>query len=277
MGTVDPRAPANFKEAQGRSFDGLRTVPLASFSLKARTEDSGDLAPGAGLSERYGGAPVFLPETRQTYRFETYDATDMVDTLFITYVQRNGTWYVGSDTDLEDLGLLSSRNIWDNGPIETQRSDHVAVLSHPEQADRAKALLGLGEEALGVHATRWDQPWSGRIPIVLPGSPDELGRAIQATFDVSKYVAFVTYGPVRDEGYVNTAPRMFIQDQNLSKYGHQFQLETLVHEFDHAAVAPFSGPAIPNWVHEGVADWVSTGRSTTERAPAGSDGLLPRD
>jgi hypothetical protein len=268
LATVDPRAPAAFREAQARSFDGLRTVPLASFTLRARTEDSGDLA---------ASASAFLPETRATYRFEGYDAADMVDTLYLTYVERDGKWYVASDTDLDDLGLLSTRNVWDNGPIETRRGEHVAVVSHPAQGDRAQALLGLGDEAMGVLATRWDQPWPGRIPIVLPDSPDELGRAIQATFDVSKFVAFVAYAPVRDDGYVNTAPRMFIQDRNLSRYGHQFQLETLVHELGHAAVAPYAGPAIPAWVHEGIADWVALGRPTGERRPAGSDGVLPRD
>jgi hypothetical protein len=54
-------------------------------------------------------------------------------------------------------------------------------------------------------------------------------------------------------------------------------VETLVHELAHAAGAPLAGPFVPAWVHEGVADWVATGRSTKERRPRGSDGKVPRD
>jgi hypothetical protein len=54
-------------------------------------------------------------------------------------------------------------------------------------------------------------------------------------------------------------------------------VETLVHELVHFATAPLAGPFIPSWVHEGLADWVATGRRTDERRPAGGDGHLPRD
>ena len=86
LATIDPRATPGFREQEARSFDGLRTVPLAGYTLRARTDDTGDL--GTGLGERYGGAPVFLPETRATYRIEGYDDRDQVDTHWYTYVQR---------------------------------------------------------------------------------------------------------------------------------------------------------------------------------------------
>jgi hypothetical protein len=275
LATVDPKAPAAFKTAQGRSFDGLRTIPLARYQLEARTEATGDLA--GGISARYGGASAFIPETRQIYRIEGYDERDVVDNQWLTYVQRDGRWYVGGDSDLEDIGLYSQRNLWDFGPVEVQRAAHVIIMSHPEQAERAAALVGIAEEASNAIAGAWDQPWSGRIPMVLPGSIDELEKILQSTFDLTKFVAFVVYQPLRDDGFVTTAPRLYVQDRNLSRYGHDFQLSTLVHELDHAAVAPFAGPAIPAWVHEGVADWVATGRSTGERKPSGSDGVVPRD
>jgi hypothetical protein len=82
---------------------------------------------------------------------------------------------------------------------------------------------------------------------------------------------------VRDSGYEPTSPRVYIQDQNLAKYGRDFQLSTLTHELTHAAVAPLSGPFIPSWVHEGVADWIALGRRTDERRPAGAGAHLPRD
>ena len=277
LATVDPEAPAAFREAQGRLFDGLRSVPLESYSLEVRLDDSGDLAAGAGLATRYGGAAVQLPETRQRLRLRGYDAVDAVDSLWLTFVERGGRWYVAGDEDLAPLGLDTARGLWDFAPVEVLATEHLLTIFHPEQRRRATALSAIAEEAITVLEQRWDQPWPGRIPLVLPADTDELERLLQSTIDLDKFLAFVAYGADRDEGWTATAPRIYIQDANLSKYGRDFQLETLVHELAHAAGAPLAGPFVSAWVHEGVADWIATGRSTRERKPDGSDGVLPRD
>lgn len=276
LATVDPSAPATFREAQARQFDGLRSLPLASFALRASVDDTGDL--GAGLAARYGGARVFLPETRQVYRLEGYDDRDAVDHLWLTFVQRDGAWYVGGDSDLEAVGLETDRQLWDFGPVRLQRTEHVLVLSHPDQAARASALAAIAEEAAIALLARWEQPWSGRLPVVLPGSVDELERLLESTVDLDKFVAFAGYGVERDDGgWASTAPRIFVQDARLGDYSRPTQVETLMHEMVHVASAPLSGPFVPGWVHEGVADWVATGQPAGERRPAGGDALLPRD
>lgn len=274
LATVDPQAPEQFRQAQARSFDGLRSLPLERYGLQARLDDTGDLS--TGLDRRYG-APVFLPETRQRMRLRGYDDRDAVDSLWLTFVQRDGRWYVAGDEDLSALGLDTFRGPWDFGPVETMPTDHLLTLYHPAQAERARALAGIAEEALGVIGERWDLPWSERIPLILPASTDELEKLLQSTLDLDKFVAFVAYGAVRDAGWEVTAPRIYIQDANLSRYGRAYQVETLVHELVHAAGAPVAGPHIPAWVHEGVADWIATGRPVRERKPKGGDGRLPRD
>jgi hypothetical protein len=274
LATVDPDAPKAFREAQGRLFDGLRSVPIESYALEARTEDTGDLAGGVGL--KYGG-PVQLPETRQRMRLRGFDARDAVDSLWLSFVQRGGRWYVAGDEDVAAVGLDTARGMWDFAPVEVLATEHLLTIFHPAQRDRAEALSAIAEEAIGVLRARWDQPWPERIPMILPADTDELELLLQSTIDLDKFLAFVSYGSVRDEGWDATAPRIYIQDQNLAKYDRGFQVETLVHELAHAAGAPLAGPFVSNWVHEGVADWIATGRSTKERKPTGSDGRLPRD
>ena len=274
LATVDPSAPKAFRDAQGRLFDGLRSVPVESYALEVRTDDTGDLAGDLGL--KYG-APVQLPETRQRLRLRGFDDRDAVDSLWLTFVQRDGRWYVGGDDDVAAVGLDTARGMWDFAPISVLATEHLLTIHHPAQADRARALSAIAEEAIGVLASRWDQPWPQRIPMILPADTDELERLLQSTIDLDKFLAFVSYGSVRDSGWEATAPRIYIQDQNLSKYDRRFQVETLVHELAHAAGAPLAGPFVSNWVHEGVADWIATGRSTRERKPSGSDGRLPRD
>ncbi|HVF32275.1 MAG TPA: hypothetical protein VM933_04475 [Acidimicrobiales bacterium] len=275
LATVDPEAPSAFRDAQGRLFDGLRSIPIESFSLQVRTEDTGDL--GGGLSARYGGAKVQLPETRQRLRLRGFDALDAVDSLWLTFVERAGGWYVGGDEDLAPLGLDTARGPWDYAPIEVRETAHLLTIFHPGQRERAVALSAIAEEAIGVLESRWDQPWPERIPLILPADTEELEKLLQSTIDLDKFLAFVSYGAVRDEGWTATAPRIYIQDENLGGYSRDFQVETLVHELAHAAGAPLAGPFVPAWVHEGIADWVATGRSTRERKPSGSDGVLPRD
>lgn len=274
--TVDPSAPAAFKQAQARHFDGLTSMPIESFSLRARIDETGDLS--AGVQARYGRATVVLPETRQSYRITGADDRDAVDRLWLTYVLRDGSWYVAADADLESLGLESDRQLWDFGPVVQQRTDHVLVLSHPEQAERAAAIASMAEEAVTVFDQRWDTPWSGRVPVVLPGSVDELERLLESTVDLDKFVAFAGYGVLdADDGRQFTAPRIYVQDARLSAYTRAGQVETLVHELLHFATATLAGPFVPGWVHEGVADWVATGMRAGERRPGGGDALLPRD
>ena len=274
LATVDPDAPPTFRDAQARLFDGLRSVPIESYSLEARTQDTGDLAGDLGL--KYGG-PVQLPETRQSLRLRGFDDRDAVDSLWLTFVQRGDRWYVAGDEDLAAVGLDTARGMWDFAPVEVLATEHLLTIFHPSQRDRAQALSAIAEEAIGVLRSRWDQPWPERIPMILPADTDELERLLQSTIDLDKFLAFVSYGSVRDEAWEATAPRIYIQDQNLAKYDRSFQVETLVHELAHAAGAPLAGPFVSNWVHEGVADWIATGRSTRERKPSGSDGRLPRD
>ena len=277
MATVDPAAPDDFRRAQQRTFAGLTQLPLDGYTITVDDEETGDLSP-PGLSERrYQDAPTYLPETTQTYRIGGYDDRDAVDALWITYVQRQGEWFVGGDTDLDGVGLKSDLSLWDLGPIRLMSTDHFLVISHPDTADRADELARLAEAALVEHTRVWDRPWSQRIPIVLPSSVDELEILLQSTFDLDNFVAFVAYGIDRDapSGYETTAPRMYIQDRNLSSYDEDFQIETLVHELVHAATAAQAGPFVDDWVHEGVADWVSSGRPTDDKLPDGSDGRLP--
>lgn len=274
MATVDADAPARFRDAQRLLFAGLRSLPLAKYELVARTDDSGDL--GAAAAGVHGDLPIAIPETRQILRIRGYDDLDDVASLWLTYVRRGDRWFIADDADVADLGLETERGVWDSGAVAAVPSEHFLVLTHPGQETRARAISALAEAALVKLDAVWDRPWSKKLVIVLPASIEELQRILQSSLDLTKFVAFVGYGNIRDQGYVSTAPRMFIQDRNLGRYGREFQIETLVHELAHAAQAGLSGPFMPSWVHEGTADWLARGRPAGERR-RGGDAVLPRD
>jgi hypothetical protein len=275
LATIDPQASLDFRQSQATSFEGLRSLPLASFSLTARLDDTGDL--GSGLSSRYGGDATFLPETRQRMRFSDYDDRDDVQSLYLTFVRRGGRWYVGGDRDVDVVGLDTFRGVWDRGPVRVQRTPHFLVLSDPEDAARAAVLADIAEEAMSRLDAAWTAPWSMKVPLIVPRSPEELASILQVPFDLGNFVAFVAYATVRERDWEPTAPRIYIQDRNLSRHGRDRQVHTLTHELHHAAVAPVVGPLLPAWLHEGMAEWVASGRPTHERRPGASDGRLPRD
>jgi hypothetical protein len=89
-------------------------------------------------------------------------------------------------------------------------------------------------------------------------------------------VAFASASVDRDDDWQSTAPRVYVQDANLSRSRRDFQLQTFHHEFTHVAAFPLAGPFVPSWIHEGLADWMAGG----QRGPTaveGTDGLLPDD
>ncbi|MGH8997781.1 MAG: hypothetical protein ACRDY7_00115, partial [Acidimicrobiia bacterium] len=275
LDTIDPEAPDAFRRAQGRLFDGLRTVRFSRYELVVRSDEVPDLS--AGLAERYPGADdVFLPPVEGRYLIAGADEIDAVDGLFYTFLLRDGRWRIVSDSDLADLGLPSARNPWDFGPVAQLGSEHFTVLFDEADRSRARALADLAERGYGRLTRSFGRPVPTRIVLVLPHTTEELRDMIQATFDLSNFVAFAAASVDRDRGWSTTAPRVYAQDDNLAASVESYQLETMHHEFIHVAAFPLAGPFVPSWVHEGVADWLASGRPKA-LGVAGSDSLVPDD
>jgi hypothetical protein len=276
MDTVDEAATDEFKTRQGHMYDGLRSLPLASYELRLRADEEPDLA-GGGLADRYPGAEeVFLPPVEAHYRLTGIDTVDAVDGYYDTFVRRGGRWRIVSDRDVEDVGLPSARNLWDYGPVSRERTAHFTVFHDPADRKRAETLATLCEQAYARLTSTFGRPVPAQIVVVLPHNLDQLKEILQATFDLSNFVAFASASVDRDADWESTAPRVYVQDANLSRSARDYQLQTFHHEFTHVAAFPLAGPFVPSWIHEGLADWMAGGR----RPPApvqGSDGILPDD
>lgn len=273
--TIDPKAPASFRAAQLAGFDNLAALPVVSIGYEASVELGGNLSRGATKAE-YGDAAVLIPETVRRMRFAFDGERPWIDDMWWTYVERDGRWYVGGDDDLVDVGLEPAVSMWDRGPVVMVEAEHVALIAHPNDRPRAEALLGLAEQALVTLNARWTLPWTGTIVGFLPESPRELTELIQASVDVSKFVAFVSYG-LDAESFEPGAPRLYVQDRNLSRYPAAGQVETLVHEFVHAAGSRYAGSYTPSWAHEGLADWVAVGPTNKFPRGSGAGETAPRD
>lgn len=285
LDTVDPLGAEEFKVRQAHLFDGLRSLPLASYDLELRTDEVADLSPG--LAAKYPSAEaVFLPPVEAHYRLTGIDTIDAVDGYYYTFLLREGRWRIVSDRDLEDVGLPSARNLWDYGPVSQQRTEHFTVLHDPADRKRAEAIGGLCEQGyarLTATFLSGGAPGPGlgaavpaQIVVVLPHSLDQLREILQATFDLSNFVAFASATVDRDDDWESTAPRVYVQDTNLARSRRDFQLQTFHHEFTHVAAFSLAGPFVPSWVHEGLADWMATGEQPSSEVD-GTDGVLPEE
>lgn len=275
LDTVDPLGSEEFKIRQGHLFDGLRSLPLAAYDLQMRTDEVPDL--GAGLAVKYPSAEaVFLPPVEARYRLTGIDTIDALDGYYYTFLLREGRWRIVSDRDLEDVGLPSARSLWDYGPVSQQRTEHFTILHDPADRKRAEAIGVLCEQGYARLTAAFGATIPAQIVVVLPHSLDQLREILQATFDLSNFVAFASASVDRDEDWASTAPRVYVQDTNLARSRREFQLQTFHHEFTHVAAFPLAGPFVASWMHEGLADWMATGEEDSS-AVDGTDGVLPEE
>ena len=274
MATVDPTASDAFKAEQRNRYLGLQSLPLVDYKLASTEVDSGDLSSGLDLDDKYG-THTYMPETRESFRLGDYDDHAMRNTFWYTYVQRNGQWYFSALHDGDAIGLESTPNIWDDGALATESTEHFLVLTAIGQEARAKSIASIAERAMTQFQSEWTLPWSQKLPIIVPSSPEQAAKLLRTSDEVENFSAFTSYTPVRDNGWEASPPRLFAEEDNFANASAESQIGTIVHELTHAATAPFTGPNTPIWVQEGLAEWIRLDKPTSVSLRNGATTTLP--
>lgn len=284
--TISKDSP-DFVDRQMAFFDRIQTLPLASYRLDAVWERFGDLARPSDRARYPDAEDVAIPLTEERYRIRGFDPAEAVEDLYLTFVLRDGEWFVAEDSDLDDLTLYSGRHLWDAGPVEAARSDHLLQLSHPcadTCPSREHDYLGLAEIALDRVERFWSAPWNRDIVLLIPDDQDELRRMIQATFDLSDFVAFAYASVDSRDGVEYTGHRMILNPPGFANRSDDAVVSILAHEMLHIAARHSAGPFVPFFVDEGIAEYVGTAGDATALSFFGSevaagrfDGRLPED
>lgn len=271
--TLDPA----MRDEQLRAFDNAKDVPFRSFEVNTKTQYSGNLAYGR-VRAQYPGKDV------ATYQITEATALDIEELAYeedgaFTFVRDGPSsadpydgWRLRSTKDLDPIAFFSPHHLWDAGPVAVLRSSHFVLLTHPEVADEMRPILDLAERAYTKATAFWPRSVDDRYVILIPSSTDELGDLIHATFDLGKFVAFVSASADLSTGWVPTGPRVLIHLAHIRNYGAAGQLEIVAHELLHAITRPLSGPHIPVWVDEGLAN---AGGGRGARVSQASDGPTP--
>lgn len=279
LGTV-AGAPEPFVRRQRAWFRRLRALPVAGYALELERDGFGDLAPA--LRDPPPGE-VHVVGVRERLRFRGYDEAPAAATHWFTVARAADGWRIVADDDLEDLGLRSSRELWDFGPVEATGDGTVLVLHHPDRGADARAVLSETRRAAARVTEAWPLPWSGKVVVVLPADVEALERILQTTFDLGPFIAFAVSSIDRSEGWRLTGPRVYAQPRQFFAAGSGRRREVLGHEVLHIATRDLSSPWTPNWLEEGVAQVYGEEAPGARAALAGRvrrgtfDGRLPGD
>jgi hypothetical protein len=288
MATVSRASPA-FVRAERRRFRWAGVVPFRAYRLRPLWDDFGDLTRPSDRARYREADDVALVLVEERYRLERIDPRPAVETMLMTFVKDDGQWLVASDSDGIAVGVLSARQLWDLGPVTMRSSEHFSLLTHPCGSARGCAaipdtLLTLAERAMLRLERHWHAPWHRRVLLVAPSTTEELARMLQATFDVDNFVAFAVSSIETDDDFDYTGHRVLLKWESLAGRSEEMVVTILAHELLHVATRSLSGPFMPTFVEEGIADYVGHDADPgvlaffEARVPGeGSGARLPRD
>jgi len=252
-------APGNMRDTQVKSLHNAAEVPFRTYDVRAETHYSGDLA-SLRVRNLYPHKQVAAYEVTIHTAMDIEDKPSVGDGAF-TFVRDKADsadaydgWRLVSDSDMDVLAFFTSSYIWDDGPVTILRSPHFLVLAHPDVARSLSDVTSVSEEALARATKFWPQPVRAKYTMIIPTTTAELGGIVHDTADLADFVAFVASGIDETAGWEPGAPRVYIHLDHFRKYNRVGQVGILAHELNHAITRPVTGPHIPTWIDEGMAN-----------------------
>ena len=253
LATVDPAATA-LRARQAALFDALAHVPLGRWDYVLHPEVE---EPASSLLDRrYGADMWWAPGVVLRYALAGFDPRPVEVDHHLTFVRRDGRWLLAADDDFAGSGRPTPRALWDHGPVVAVRRAGVLVLGHPGQADLLRDIAALAVDAV-PRVTRFWGEWGGRAVLVVPDDAREMAGLLGSNGDLSRLAAVATaeLRGGRDE-YDPTGDRVVVNPETFVGLGRLGRRVVLTHELTHVATRRASGPAVPAWLAEGVADVV---------------------
>ncbi len=240
----------------------LEQVPLASYELELDPSLPDLSTEEVRRRVGEGAKVVYVVEELALDGFDTEGPA--AEDLFLTVIERDGGWRFVGDSDAERLGLVSVDHLFDHGPVVTRRDGPFLALYHEESAGEIPTLLEEAKAALSDMRSHWALEWDQNVPLIVPRDEEELGQLLHVTFDLTNFIAFATATPTGELGaYELTGSRIVLNPDRFLTRTTATRRRILAHELLHVATRPHSGPLVPAWVEEGIAQRLGEQRSTT--------------
>ncbi len=260
--------------AELAALKNVADLTFDEFAITTSTQYSGDLAVKR-IRNLYPGREVATYHVVERTRIAGESFTFEEDGIYtFTRERSSDDWRLASKKDLDILSAFSPVHLWDGGPVAKLVSTHFTLLTHPEALDEMRPVIDIAERAFSKLEEFWPRPLANNFVIIAPSTTDELRNILHETVDIENFVAFVVSGVNRERGWAPTGPRVMIHLSHLRRYGADAQLEILAHELVHAVTRSISGPKIPLFVEEGLAN---AGGGEGGRPPSSFRGPAPDD
>jgi hypothetical protein len=280
---------APFRSRQEDFFQFSRAIPFESYRLEADWDHFGDLARPVDASRYPNADDVVILLVHEKYAIRGFDQRPAVEDYVLTFVERDGEWLIAEDSDLDSVGLQSVRHLWDSGPVVVESSEHFTIYRHPCGEDGACValpadFLATSEEALAHVDRHWHVPWRHKVLVLVPTTTEELGRMLQSTFELDNFVAFAYSTYETGESFDLSGYRIMLNWPQIAGRDSNSIRAIMSHELLHVATRSVTGPFVPTFVEEGLAEHVGRAGDSdalsfleSEVASGAFDGKLPRD
>ncbi|MCU1599807.1 MAG: hypothetical protein JWO22_516 [Frankiales bacterium] len=252
LADLDP-TQSRFLLKQAAQFEHLRSVRFSGWSYAVDASSEQEHTPALDAAR----GTWWAPDIELHYSLAGFDTSPTEEDQGFTFTQRDGRWYIAADADFLKTGRPTQRDLWDTGDVQVTKGTSCLALAHPGGA--GMAALALHECDLSVPRVTavWGTGWSRKVVLVIPDTPAELQTLVPDIGDVSNIAAVATAALVdQQHGYHPVGDRVVVNPDNFRDLGPIGRRVVLTHEVTHVASRAATGPEIPTWFVEGIADYV---------------------
>lgn len=259
LASVDPKAPAEFRERQRALFHHLAEVPVTEWSYQI--DDSVSLTPPA-VPESPDNA--WAPRVTLTYALARVDPLPTRRSMGYLFVQRGDSWYLAGDEELRDQGRTTWRGPWDFGPCRVTATRQGLVIGHDANRELAERIIRVVDESVTEVTEVWGPGWTQQVAVLLPESREELRALVGPEFAVDGIAAVAVADHVDAVAGRVEGPRVVFNHDTVGGLSDVALRVVLQHEITHVAARAATVDGAPMWMLEGFADYVGYRESGLE-------------
>jgi hypothetical protein len=262
LADLDP-TNVTLRAQQTLIFRGLVKLTFARFGYAIASDAT---LPQSAASTY--GVPALVTAVVATHELAGYDTGAVAEGESVTFVRRDGRWWIGSDRDADaDLPAAGHAEPWDDGEIGVAHGKHSLVIGpadHQTTLDRVAVALDKAVSAdLEFWPTGGRHQWAGKVVVYVPEAEREFTSLFAGTAETADGVVAVTI-PVLDKvdfekggrAYGQVGGTRVIINPTYFKPSSSFFNVVLRHEVSHVAAQPITADGTPTWLIEGLAEYV---------------------
>jgi hypothetical protein len=253
LSSIDAYTDQDFIGRQRALFANLAGVPLNTWSYVLHPDDTLDVSSMAATT---GADELWAPSVDLRYALTGADLTPTDRSMGYLFARRGSTWYLRSDTALDELGRKTWRGPWDFGPCLVTPTGQGIVLYHPGSEPMADRLSHELDSSVASVTAVWGTGWSQRVALLLPDTPEEMRALVGQGFPVESVVAVAVADRVEIPRHVVVGQRVVLSPNGSRALSLASLRVVLRHEITHVAARADTVDGSPMWLLEGFADYV---------------------